>query len=149
MVDDAFWRLLTMSFDDWWLCFLRGLPCVLTICDHDVWWCLTMFLMIVDHMFDDCWQCVLTMFDHVCGWCLTMCFVDFDNVFTYMFPYKNIVVGYSTSSVTRHRRLLDIVGYSSSSVTRHRRLLNIVNLVHNRNKETNSENAGLPGLVRD
>jgi hypothetical protein len=30
------------------------------------------------------------------------------------------------SSVTRHRRLLDIVGYSTSSVTRHRRLLNIV-----------------------
>jgi hypothetical protein len=35
-------------------------------------------------------------------------------------------VGYSTSSVTRHRRLLDIVGYSTSSVTQHRRLLNIV-----------------------
>jgi hypothetical protein len=30
------------------------------------------------------------------------------------------------SSVTRHRRLLDIVGYSTSSVTRHRRLLDIV-----------------------
>jgi hypothetical protein len=35
------------------------------------------------------------------------------------------------------RRLLNIVGYSTSSVTQHRRLLNIVNLVHNRNKETN------------
>jgi hypothetical protein len=33
---------------------------------------------------------------------------------------------YSTSSVTQHRRLLDVVGYSTSSVTQHRRLLNIV-----------------------
>jgi hypothetical protein len=35
------------------------------------------------------------------------------------------------------RRLLNIVGYSTSSVTQHRRLLDIINLVHNRNKETN------------
>jgi hypothetical protein len=35
-------------------------------------------------------------------------------------------VGYSTTSVTRHRRLLNIVGYSTSSGTQHRRLLNIV-----------------------
>jgi hypothetical protein len=35
------------------------------------------------------------------------------------------------------RRLLNIVGYSTLSVTQHRRLLNIINLVHNRNKETN------------
>jgi hypothetical protein len=34
-------------------------------------------------------------------------------------------------------RLLDIVGYSTSSATQHRRLLNIINLVRNRNKETN------------
>jgi hypothetical protein len=32
----------------------------------------------------------------------------------------------SHTSVTRHRRLLDIVGYSTSSATQHRRLLNIV-----------------------
>jgi hypothetical protein len=31
-----------------------------------------------------------------------------------------------TSSVTQHRRILDIVGYSTSSATQHRRLLNIV-----------------------
>jgi hypothetical protein len=42
-----------------------------------------------------------------------------------------------STSVTRHRRLLDIVGYSTSSVTQHRRLLIIVNLVNNRNKDTN------------
>jgi hypothetical protein len=46
------------------------------------------------------------------------------------------IVGYSTSSVTRHRRLLNIVGYSTSSVTQHRQLLDIINLVHKRNKET-------------
>jgi hypothetical protein len=59
------------------------------------------------------------------------------------------IVGYSTSAATQHRRLLNIVGYSTSSVTQHRRLLDLVNLVHNRNKETNEENPGLLGLVRD
>jgi hypothetical protein len=53
------------------------------------------------------------------------------------------------ASITRHRRLLDIVGYSTSAVTQHRRWLNIVNLVHNRNTETNWEIPGLLDLVRD
>jgi hypothetical protein len=35
-------------------------------------------------------------------------------------------VGYSTPSVTQHRRLLNTVGYSTPSVTQHCRLLNIV-----------------------
>jgi hypothetical protein len=39
---------------------------------------------------------------------------------------EDIFVGCSTSSVTQHRRLLNIVGYSISSVTHNRRLLNIV-----------------------
>jgi hypothetical protein len=30
------------------------------------------------------------------------------------------IVGYSTSSATQHRRLLNIIGYSTSSVTQHR-----------------------------
>jgi hypothetical protein len=38
----------------------------------------------------------------------------------------SVHVGYSTSSATQHRRLLNIVGYSTSSVTQHRQLLNIV-----------------------
>jgi hypothetical protein len=48
---------------------------------------------------------------------------------------------------SQHRRLLNIVGYSTSLATEHRRLLNIINLVYNRNKETNQENPGLLDLT--
>jgi hypothetical protein len=43
----------------------------------------------------------------------------------------------------------NMVSYGPVDDTQHRRLLNIVNLVHNRNMETNLENPGLLGLVCD
>jgi hypothetical protein len=49
---------------------------------------------------------------------------------------------------TRHTEIHVLPpGYSTSSATQHRRLLNIVNLVHNRNEETKSENPGLLDLT--
>ena len=87
---------LNMCFDDCWSCFW---PCV-NICGDDLyimflrfwlcmfghdrwpcfWWLLTKLFMIVDYVFDDCWQCVLTIVDHVFWRLLTMFLTMVDHV---------------------------------------------------------------------
>jgi hypothetical protein len=89
------------------------------------------FLTIVYHMFDDVYM--------FCTMCTTLFELFLQRVWWILHLRLTICTTclHNFYHVCWRRRLLNIVGYSTSSVTQHRLLLNIVSLVHNRNEETN------------
>jgi hypothetical protein len=125
------WRCVTTLFDDVYDDnFVKHVSTMCTSCFD------ACFITLLEDVYMP-FLTIVTMLRISINSCLVAVFICFSiSINSIQYQYAS----YLASVLIVCRRLLNMVGYSTSSVTQHRRWLDIVNLVHNRNKEANWEN---------